>query len=232
MAKSGVFEGDPGMVAKAMELKRELQKLVKAIVDDEDVNLEAIDRAQQMLSSLKELKLKKYLSLNFHNNHNREVVFGAVPEEFKCPLSKELMRDPVIVATGQTYDRPFIQKWLKSGNRTCPRTQQVLSHTILTPNQLIKEMILQWCKNHGIKLSDNVQYSDEDGLTGADRDQFISLLEKMSSTLSNQKEAARELRLLTKRMPSFRTLFGESRDAIPQLLSPLSQNKSQNEDSP
>jgi hypothetical protein len=23
------------------------------------------------------------------------------PEEFKCPLSKELMRDPVVLATGQ-----------------------------------------------------------------------------------------------------------------------------------
>ncbi|CAA2965104.1 U-box domain-containing 9 [Olea europaea subsp. europaea] len=104
MAKSGVFEGDPGMASKAMGLKRELQKLVKAIVDDEDVNLEAIDKAQQMLSALKELKLKKILSLNFHNNHRDEVVSGAVPEEFKCPLSKELMRDPVIVATGQVRD--------------------------------------------------------------------------------------------------------------------------------
>ncbi|CAI9776591.1 unnamed protein product [Fraxinus pennsylvanica] len=232
MAKSGVLEGDPGPVAKAMELKRELQKFVKVIVDDEDVNLEAIDKAQQMLSALKELKMKKYLSLKLHNNSRREVVSGAVPEEFKCPLSKELMRDPVIVATGQTYDRSFIQKWLKSGNRTCPRTQQVLSHTILTPNHLIKEMILQWCKNHGIRLPDSAQYSDEDGLTGDDRDQFLSLLEKMSSTLSDQKEAAREMRLLTKRMPSFRALFGESCSAIPQLLSPLSQSKSQNEVQP
>lgn len=92
----------------------------------------------------------------------------------------------------QTYDRAFIQKWLKSGNRTCPRTQQVLSHTILTPNHLIKEMILQWCKNHGIKLSDFVQYSDEDGLTGDGRDQFLCLLEKMWSTLSDQKDTARK----------------------------------------
>ncbi|XP_022848956.1 U-box domain-containing protein 9 [Olea europaea var. sylvestris] len=232
MAKSGVLEGGPGLVAKTMELKRELHKLVKVIVDDEDVNLEAIDKAQQMLSALKELKMNKYPSLYFHNNSRREVVSGAVPEEFKCPLSKELMRDPVIVATGQTYDRSFIQKWLKSGNRTCPRTQQVLSHTILTPNHLIKEMISQWCKNHGIRLSDSAQYLDEDALTRDDRDQFLSLLEKMSSTLSDQKEAAREMRLLTKRMPSFRALFGESCSAIPQLLSPLSQSKSQNEVQP
>ncbi|CAA2994901.1 Hypothetical predicted protein [Olea europaea subsp. europaea] len=27
----------------------------------------------------------------------------------------------------------------------------------------------QWCKNHGIKLSDSVQHSNEDGLAGYDR---------------------------------------------------------------
>lgn len=78
-----------------------------------------------------------------------------------------------------------------------------------------------------MQLPDPTQYSNEDGLTEADRGHFISLLEKMSSTLSEQKEAARELRLLTKRMPSFRALFSESLDAIPQLLNPLSQNRSQ-----
>ncbi|KAL0369444.1 UNVERIFIED_CONTAM: U-box domain-containing protein 9 [Sesamum angustifolium] len=225
MAKSGVFEGDPTTVVKAVELKKELQKMVRAIVDEDDVNLEALDRAQQMLFALRELKLKKTVSLKLHNHqYDHEMASETVPEEFKCPLSKELMRDPVIIATGQTYDKPFIQKWLKAGNRTCPLTQQVLSHTVLTPNHLIREMITQWCKNHGIKLPDAVSYMNEEGLTGADRDHFLSLLGKMSLTLPEQKEAAKELRLLTKRMPSFRALFGESLDAISQLLSPLSQS--------
>ncbi|KAK4492176.1 hypothetical protein RD792_002974 [Penstemon davidsonii] len=236
MAKSGVFEGDPIPVAKAMELKKELQKLVKSIVEEDDINVEAIDRAQQMLLTVKEMKLKKKsvsLKINqnhqYYNNNSQEMVCGVVPDEFKCPLSKELMRDPVIISTGQTYDRPFIQKWLNSGNRTCPQTQQVLSHTILTSNHLIREMIAKWCKNHGIKLPDSVHYTNEEGLTEADRSHFLSLLKKMSSRLPDQKEAAKELRLLTKRMPSFRALFGESLEAIPQLLSPLSHTKSENE---
>lgn len=128
----------------------------------------------------------------------------------------------------QTYDRPFIQKWLNSGNRVCPQTQQVLSHSILTPNHLIRDMISKWCKVNAIWLPDPppVQCLNEDGVTDADRDHFLALLEKMSSNLSVQKSAARELRLLTKRMPSFRALFGESMGAIPKLLSPLCQSKS------
>lgn len=129
----------------------------------------------------------------------------------------------------QTYDRPFIQKWLKSGNRTCPRTQQVLSHTNLTPNHLIRQMIAQWCATRGIELQDRVRvhYLDDDVITEADRDRFLTLIEKMSMTISEQKAAAKELRMLTKRMPSFRALFGESLDAISLLLSPLCGDKSQ-----
>ncbi|CAN4093299.1 unnamed protein product [Withania somnifera] len=217
MTKTGVVEGDPP-TDKATELKRELQRLVKAILSEDDINVDAIDKTHKTLCALKDLKLKRPSSFNTPNS---QLPF---PDEFRCPLSKELMRDPVIVATGQTYDRPFIQKWFKAGNRTCPRTQVVLSHTILTPNHLIRETILQCCKNNGIQMPDSVQYLNDEGLTEADRDLFSSLLEKMSSTLSDQKVAASELRLLTKKMPSFRVLFGESADAIPQLLRPLYQS--------
>ncbi|KAL5562186.1 hypothetical protein UlMin_031933 [Ulmus minor] len=219
MAKTAVLDSDPTAVAKTTELKKELQRLVRAIVDDEDFSVETIDQAKGTLFALMEMKLRKRsLSLKVHD---------PCPDEFRCPLSKELMRDPVIVSTGQTYDRPFIQKWLKAGNRTCPLTQQVLSHTILTPNHLIREMISQWCKDRGIELPDHVPYINEDALTAADRDYFLSLLGKMSKSLPDQTQAAKELRLLTKRMPSFRALFGESLDSISQLLRPLSEGKSQ-----
>lgn len=95
MAKTGVFDSDPTVMAKATELKKELQKLVRLIVDDVDYRTETIDQARDTLCALKELKTKKRsLSLKLH-----ETV--SCPEEFKCPLSKELMRDPVILASGQ-----------------------------------------------------------------------------------------------------------------------------------
>lgn len=83
-------------------------------------------------------------------------------------------------------------------------------------------MISQWCKEHGVDLPKPVQDINEELVTDADRDYLNSLLDKMSRSLSDQKEAAKELRLLTKRTPSFRALFGESTNAIPQLLNPLS----------
>jgi len=141
---------------------------------------------------------------------------------FPCPIiNNDSFCFPLLVSIMQTYDRPFIQKWINAGNRTCPRTHQVLSHTVLTPNHLIREMIEQWSKNQGVELSNTVQYIDEEGLNQADRDHFLCLLKKMSSTLSDQKTAAKELRMLTKKHPCFRVLFCDSVDAIPQLLKPI-----------
>lgn len=95
MAKTGVFDSDPTVMAKATELKKELQKLVRTIVDDDDYLTETIDQARNTLCALKELKMnKRSLSLKLCQTLS-------CPDEFKCPLSKELMRDPVILATGQ-----------------------------------------------------------------------------------------------------------------------------------
>nr|VDD52127.1 unnamed protein product [Brassica oleracea] len=49
-----------------------------------------------------------------------------VPSFFKCPISLDVMRSPVSLCTGVTYDRASIQRWLDGGNNTCPATMQVL----------------------------------------------------------------------------------------------------------
>ncbi|XP_062098563.1 protein spotted leaf 11-like [Humulus lupulus] len=35
-----------------------------------------------------------------------------IPNDFRCPISLELMKNLVIVSTGQTYERSCIQKWI------------------------------------------------------------------------------------------------------------------------
>ncbi|KAJ1419230.1 Zinc finger, RING/FYVE/PHD-type [Sesbania bispinosa] len=68
-----------------------------------------------------------------------------VPADYRCPISLELMRDPVVVATGQTYDRVSIKLWMESGHNTCPKTGQTLAHTDLIPNHALRNMIAMWC---------------------------------------------------------------------------------------
>lgn len=75
------------------------------------------------------------------------------PEDFRCPISLEMMTDPVTVSTGQTYDRVSIQKWLKTGNLICPKTGEILSNTELVPNATLKKLIQQFCADNGISLA-------------------------------------------------------------------------------
>lgn len=79
-----------------------------------------------------------------------------VPPFFLCPISLEIMKDPVTVSTGITYDRESIEKWLFSGkNKTCPVTKQPLSDfTDLTPNHTLRRLLQAWCTmnaSHGIE---------------------------------------------------------------------------------
>ncbi|XP_019177725.1 PREDICTED: E3 ubiquitin-protein ligase PUB23-like [Ipomoea nil] len=75
-----------------------------------------------------------------------------VPPYFLCPISLEIMKDPVTISTGITYDRDNIEKWIFSGkNATCPVTKQALSGTddeFLTPNIILRRVIQSWCTLH------------------------------------------------------------------------------------
>ncbi|KAI3669768.1 hypothetical protein L6452_41163 [Arctium lappa] len=80
-----------------------------------------------------------------------------IPPDFCCPLSLELMTDPVIVASGQTYERGYIRKWLDLGLTVCPKTMQTLAHTNLIPNYTVKALIANWCESNNVKLPDPVK---------------------------------------------------------------------------
>ena len=56
------------------------------------------------------------------------------------------MADPVMVATGHTYDRVCIERWLAQGNRTCPVTGMRLRHLELTPNFALRNAIQVRCR--------------------------------------------------------------------------------------
>ncbi|KAK0603723.1 hypothetical protein LWI29_007919 [Acer saccharum] len=77
-----------------------------------------------------------------------------IPPDFCCPLSLELMTDPVIVASGQTYERAFIKNWIDLGLTVCPKTRQTLAHTTLIPNYTVKALIANWCELNNVKLPD------------------------------------------------------------------------------
>lgn len=122
-------------------LEKEKQK-----AEDNDVkrDLDQISQGVDLLSHIRDyvVKLEKF-----------KAVDGVqIPSYFRCPLSLELMLDPVIVASGQTYERAAIQKWLDHGLGKCPKTGHKLSHKNLIPNSTVKALITNWCNENKLDL--------------------------------------------------------------------------------
>ncbi|KAJ6760137.1 WDSAM1 PROTEIN [Salix purpurea] len=67
-----------------------------------------------------------------------------IPNQFVCPISLDLMKDPVSLSSGITYDRESIESWLDGGNFTCPVTNQVLRSFDQIPNHSLRKMIQDW----------------------------------------------------------------------------------------
>uniref|UniRef100_A0A0E0IQ46 U-box domain-containing protein n=1 Tax=Oryza nivara TaxID=4536 RepID=A0A0E0IQ46_ORYNI len=52
----------------------------------------------------------------------QEIEPPAPPSDFRCPISLDLMRDPIVVASGQTYDRDSSGRWSGAERRRHPAT--------------------------------------------------------------------------------------------------------------
>jgi len=64
---------------------------------------------------------------------------GAVEffNEYKCPITAEIMTDPVCTADGFTYERTAITEWLRT-NDTSPSTGAKLTSKSLIPNITVR----------------------------------------------------------------------------------------------
>lgn len=74
----------------------------------------------------------------------RDGIIVTIPSFFKCPISLDVMKSPVSLCTGISYDRSSIQTWLDDGNNTCPATMQVLESKEFVPNRTLHRLINVW----------------------------------------------------------------------------------------
>ena len=66
----------------------------------------------------------------------------AWPDDFLCPITLEVMTDPVILPSGHTFERRSIQQWLDGGHLTCPVTNLPLPPCPpLIPNHALRRLI-------------------------------------------------------------------------------------------
>jgi hypothetical protein len=77
------------------------------------------------------------------SNMNEQKKQRKVPEAFKCPITHEIMIDPVFLSDGHTYERKAIEMWLQTHNSS-PMTGLQLINKQLTPSHTLKSMICEF----------------------------------------------------------------------------------------
>ncbi|NWI84584.1 WSDU1 protein, partial [Pitta sordida] len=110
---------------------KELLSLTKESLANE-LKIESLGLRSKILQKIEELRLT--------------MISGSapVPDEFLCPITRELMKDPVIAADGYSYEREAMEHWLSNKRRSSPMTNLPLHSLLLTPNRTLKMAISRW----------------------------------------------------------------------------------------
>lgn len=79
------------------------------------------------------------------------------PDAFMCPITKEIMLDPVVDKEGNSYERAAIMKWLSGSatttpHNTSPVTRNPLSQDDLTENRALKNAIHEYYEKTGQEI--------------------------------------------------------------------------------
>ncbi|XP_072468218.1 WD repeat, SAM and U-box domain-containing protein 1 isoform X4 [Notamacropus eugenii] len=114
---------------------KELLNLTKESLTD-DLKIESLGLRSKVLRKIEELKVKV------------ESLSSGIPDEFLCPITRELMKEPVIASDGYSYEKEAIESWISKKKRTSPMTNLVLPSLVLTPNRTLKMAIDRWLETH------------------------------------------------------------------------------------
>ncbi|XP_029461416.1 WD repeat, SAM and U-box domain-containing protein 1 isoform X5 [Rhinatrema bivittatum] len=114
---------------------KELLSLTKENLAN-DLNIESLGLRSKVLRKIEELKIRL------------ESASLSIPDEFLCPITRELMRDPVIASDGYSYERTAIENWISTKKRSSPMTNLPLQSLVLTPNRTLKMALDRWFETH------------------------------------------------------------------------------------
>ena len=101
------------------------------------------------------------------------------PNELVCPITQEIMFDPVVASDGRTYERNAIQRWLSTKN-TSPMTKEPIDKTLRT-NWAIRSAIQRFLDRSLVKdmVGESVNMLMKRINDGKDEDKKINNKEAM-----------------------------------------------------
>ena len=108
--------------------------------------LQLFNNNEQLLNELSSLRHKHFVK-QVASKKSNGVNLSTIPNEFLCPITQEIMHDPVCASDGYTYERKAIEEWLTK-KQTSPIMNISISGTQLYPNKILKMLINKHMQNN------------------------------------------------------------------------------------
>lgn len=103
---------------------------------DNEIN-ELFNKNEQLSNELSSLRHKHFLQRIASKKSSQAT---SIPNEYLCPITHEIMIDPVCVSDGFTYERKAIEEWLTK-KQTSPIINSSIEGTQIYPNKILKMLI-------------------------------------------------------------------------------------------
>ncbi|KAL0428700.1 UNVERIFIED_CONTAM: U-box domain-containing protein 44 [Sesamum radiatum] len=192
-----------GVSTEYSELRKEFNKLKSEI---ENLQLRKHDNEaihmDQMIALLERAAAASSLEDRENKYLSKRQSLGMQPLEplssFYCPITKEVMVDPVETPSGHTFERSAIMKWLSEADEpVCPLTSTPLDTSMLRPNKTLRQSIEEWKeRNTMITVA-----SLKSRLLSGQPEEVLHCLEQLKD-LCEQREAHREWLVFENYIPS------------------------------
>eukprot|EP01083_Nonionella_stella_P210324 761540_1 len=140
-------------------IKSKMNGLSLATIDKTDlktVGVMALNDRQQIYHKINELMAKyPYQKRDVSQSVEGQSAMSNIPNEFVCPLTNKIMRDPVKIFDNNTYEREAIEAYLKEHNKspiTGEECEDEDDHWTL-PDRKLKERIQIFVSVNNISLA-------------------------------------------------------------------------------
>lgn len=160
-----------GIANEQSQLKKEFEEFKRGTASSEQgKNLAETLRMEEIILLLGKADLLTTAEEKQTNYLTKRNSLGRQPLEplqsFYCPITGDVMEDPVETSSGQIFERAAIEKWLADGNKLCPLTKNPLKRSDLRSNKTLRQSIEEW-KNRNImvtiaSLKQKIQANDEE----------------------------------------------------------------------
>ncbi|KAI4338004.1 hypothetical protein L6164_016360 [Bauhinia variegata] len=138
----GIFTEHAALKREFIELKSEIENAKSRKDMAEALYLEQVIALLEKADSITSAQEKEKKYIEKRNSLGRQPLEPL--QSFYCPISLEIMVDPVETSSGKTFERSAIEKWLGEGKSHCPLTMLPLDTSILRPNKTLRQSIQEW----------------------------------------------------------------------------------------